>query len=210
MGSEHGFQHGCESGCQHKRWRWIDGNTCDLTGEQLEGEWSEEMTALDLDVGRYRCTQCGLVMYYTGQWRDYHELGIPCAGSDGVQRVPPNTQTPIEVDPTETTVMKDDAASTGDHVASARPDGQMALVRALREGEVMGAYIDFDRRADRSWTPAEYLVKFGQYVSRRTAEANNRERSARRLMDTAGDGSPNKDSASAELPHPTESPAVSP
>ena len=51
-------------------------------------------------------------------------------------------------------------------------------VRALREGEVMGAYIDFDRTADRAWTPAEYLVRFGEFVSQRTAEVNNGERLA--------------------------------
>ncbi len=49
-------------------------------------------------------------------------------------------------------------------------------VRALREGEVMGAYMDFDRTADRALTPTEYLVQFGQYVSQRTAEVNNGER----------------------------------
>ena len=45
-------------------------------------------------------------------------------------------------------------------------------VRPLREGEVMGAYMEFDRTADRAWTPAEYLVQFGLHVSRCTAEAN--------------------------------------
>ena len=51
-------------------------------------------------------------------------------------------------------------------------------VRALREGEVMGAYIDFARTSDRAWTPAEYLVRFGEYVSQRTAKVNNGERLA--------------------------------
>jgi hypothetical protein len=46
-------------------------------------------------------------------------------------------------------------------------------MRPLREGEVMGAYMEFDRKADKSWTPAEYLVWFGLYVSERTVAANS-------------------------------------
>ena len=65
----------------------------------------------------------------------------------------------------------------------ARLDGR---VRALREGEVMGAYIDFDRTADRAWTPAEYLVRFGVYVSQRTAEVNNGKRPAWRFIGLVG------------------------
>lgn len=50
----------------------------------------------------------------------------------------------------------------------------------------MGAYMDFDRTADRAWTPAEYLVRFGEYVSQRTAEVNNGERPAWRFVGLAG------------------------
>jgi len=42
-------------------------------------------------------------------------------------------------------------------------------IRALREGEIMGAYVDFDRTANKSWAPAEYLVKFGLHISECTA-----------------------------------------
>ena len=42
-------------------------------------------TTQDIDTGRYRCTQCGEVMYYTGQWRDFFEKGKPCAGSDRIR-----------------------------------------------------------------------------------------------------------------------------
>jgi len=38
----------------------------------------------------------------------------------------------------------------------------------LREGQVMGAYMDFDRTADPTWTPAEYLVRFGMFISTKT------------------------------------------
>lgn len=40
------------------------------------GEWREgpiESTTKDLGTGRYQCTQCGEVMYYTGRWRDLYE-----------------------------------------------------------------------------------------------------------------------------------------
>jgi hypothetical protein len=59
--------------------------------------------------------------------------------------------------------MTDDSAGVGPVERGVRP---------LREGEVMGAYMEFDRTADRAWSSADYLVKFGLYVSRRTAEAN--------------------------------------
>lgn len=56
-----------------------------------------------------------------------------------------------------------------------RPGGNPVerRVRPLREGEVMGAYMEFDRTADRTWKPADYLVRFGLYVSQRTVEANS-------------------------------------
>ena len=64
--------------------------------------------------------------------------------------------------------MTDQATSTT--AAQGRPFERR--VRPLREGEVMGAYMEFDRTADRSWTPAEYLVRYGLYVSQRTVDAN--------------------------------------
>lgn len=48
---------------------------CWYTGER-HGEWREGQmvsTTEDIDTGRYRCTQCGEVMYYTGRWRDLYE-----------------------------------------------------------------------------------------------------------------------------------------
>ena len=38
----------------------------------------------------------------------------------------------------------------------------------LTEAKLMGLYIDFDRRADKAWTPAEYLLKFGAFISAAT------------------------------------------
>ena len=49
---------------------------------QVGGESTQE----DLDIGRFNCTQCGEVGYYTGQWKRFFEEGIPCAGSDRIDR----------------------------------------------------------------------------------------------------------------------------
>lgn len=44
--------------------------------------------------------------------------------------------------------------------------------RELREGEVMMVYMEFDRHADKTVPPVEYLIQYGQAVSRATVEAN--------------------------------------
>jgi hypothetical protein len=36
----------------------------------------------------------------------------------------------------------------------------------LSEGALMGIYMHFDRHADKSWTPAEYLLRFAAAVQR--------------------------------------------
>lgn len=46
------------------------------------------------------------------------------------------------------------------------------IVRPLREGELMAAYMDFDRRADKTLPPAEYLLRFAAAVSSATVKAN--------------------------------------
>jgi hypothetical protein len=40
----------------------------------------------------------------------------------------------------------------------------------LTEGAAMGVYMDFDRRADKAWTNAEYLTHFAQFVHARAIE----------------------------------------
>lgn len=64
------------------------------------------------------------------------------------------------------------AASEGPELPAGPPLDCQA--RALREGEVMNAYLEFDRGADRNWTNAEYILKFGEAVSAATAVANTR------------------------------------
>lgn len=75
--------------CDHQRNTWQDGGVHDITGEPLDGQMLQEATYEDLGAGRFRCTQCGEVGYYTGLWRDFHERGTPCPGSDRERRVPP-------------------------------------------------------------------------------------------------------------------------
>jgi hypothetical protein len=62
--------------CAHTKTTWIEGYIDTWTGEQEEGHPEEVFTFEDIDTGRYRCTQCGLVMYYTGNWKAHHE-GTP-------------------------------------------------------------------------------------------------------------------------------------
>ncbi len=48
-------------------------------------------------------------------------------------------------------------------------EGTASHLLPLREGEIMGAYMDFDRTADKSWNTVEYLTRFGAYISALTA-----------------------------------------
>ena len=68
--------------CNHMRERsyyveeedWYHGGT---TGKW---EYTTEYTTVDLDLHRYKCTQCGLVMYYSGAAREYYETGVDRKG----------------------------------------------------------------------------------------------------------------------------------
>lgn len=64
--------------CNHQRTReqwveeeedWYHGGT---TGRW---EYTTEYTTVDLDLHRYKCTQCGEIMYYSGRAREYYEEG---------------------------------------------------------------------------------------------------------------------------------------
>jgi hypothetical protein len=62
--------------CTHTRTKqtWV---TTNYFGEETEGEWEYETisTTVDIDLHRYKCTQCGSVMYYSGRAREYYEEG---------------------------------------------------------------------------------------------------------------------------------------
>ena len=74
--------------CTHEESRFrrihvVDDETGD---EYIETQQYSHSLTEDLDCGRYQCTRCGKVMYYTGLWRDFYEKGIPCPGSDLVSK----------------------------------------------------------------------------------------------------------------------------
>lgn len=73
----------CTHTVEHSEWVESENR---YTGE-IEGEWFYETrsTCEDFGVGRFRCTQCGWIGYYTGLWKDFYEKGIPCPGSTGIR-----------------------------------------------------------------------------------------------------------------------------
>lgn len=72
--------------CDHYRWKQHPSYTCDYTGEEMEGEWYQESCCVDISLGAFKCTKCGEIGYYTGQWKAYYTGGTPCPGSDYVDR----------------------------------------------------------------------------------------------------------------------------
>lgn len=38
----------------------------------------EERTTVDVDLHRYKCTQCGEMFYYSQAARDFYENGVKC------------------------------------------------------------------------------------------------------------------------------------
>jgi hypothetical protein len=62
--------------CTHQTTKefWVDEFENDW-GYTEPGHWERETvsTTVDIDTGRYKCTQCGEVMYYTGTWRKHWE-----------------------------------------------------------------------------------------------------------------------------------------
>lgn len=73
--------------CNHREpGRYVE-QIFDWWTEERELVWAEgRSTQVDISLGAFRCTQCGEVGYYTGNWKRYYEEGAPCAGSDKVSR----------------------------------------------------------------------------------------------------------------------------
>ena len=63
--------------CDHMKWVYPEPVLDDYAyGEVwIHPEPYQVSTTEDIDVGRYKCTQCGHVMYYTGLWREHWEGG---------------------------------------------------------------------------------------------------------------------------------------
>ena len=66
--------------CTHERQRSEYVTTVNDWDGSESSEWvyTTESTTEDIDTHRYRCTQCEMVMYYSGRARDYYEKGIKC------------------------------------------------------------------------------------------------------------------------------------
>lgn len=77
---DRGFAPGqCSHGTTH--WEVFDAEH-PISGEvNQQHHTSHTSYFVDLDWGRYQCTRCAEVRYYTGSWKDYWERGIPCPGS---------------------------------------------------------------------------------------------------------------------------------
>lgn len=68
--------------CTHKieRERWIQEENR-YTGDIDEyWETTVEYTTEDIDTHRYKCTQCGKIMYYSGAAKEYYENGTDTKG----------------------------------------------------------------------------------------------------------------------------------
>lgn len=72
--------------CSHRISRseyktWIN----DWTGEEeCEWEYWNQSTEEDLDLHRTKCTQCGMIGYYSGAARNWYEKGISSNGIKGL------------------------------------------------------------------------------------------------------------------------------
>ncbi len=71
--------------CDHLRWVYPPPVENDWTGEMEDQPAYQVSTNEDLDTGRFRCTRCGEIGYYTGLWKAFYEKGIPCSGSDRIK-----------------------------------------------------------------------------------------------------------------------------
>ncbi len=71
--------------CNHQREtsRWVGGDNWYDDGSSMHtGHWEYDSvsTTVDLDLHRYKCTQCGEIMYYSGAAREYYQTGVDRKG----------------------------------------------------------------------------------------------------------------------------------
>lgn len=68
--------------CTHTRdtSRWVETEDWYHGGTTGGWEYTTESTYIDIDLHRYKCTQCNLVMYYSGAAREYYETGVDRKG----------------------------------------------------------------------------------------------------------------------------------
>ncbi|QIN95209.1 hypothetical protein DLP3_046 [Stenotrophomonas phage vB_SmaS_DLP_3] len=61
--------------CTHERRRWVEVAPFPEDPDYTTREEEVEYTVVDLDLHRYKCTQCGKVMYYSESARKMYEGG---------------------------------------------------------------------------------------------------------------------------------------
>jgi hypothetical protein len=66
--------------CNHQRetCRWVGEDVWNDDGSsEHSGHWEYDSvsTTVDIDLHRYKCTQCGEIMYYSGRAREHYEEG---------------------------------------------------------------------------------------------------------------------------------------
>lgn len=64
--------------CNHERrtQRWVENDDWHENNSATgHWEWETVSTYVDIDLHRYKCTQCNEVMYYSGRARQYYEEG---------------------------------------------------------------------------------------------------------------------------------------
>lgn len=70
--------------CTHTRdtSRWVEDDDWYPSHGGSTGHWEYDSvsTTVDIDLHRYKCTQCGEVMYYSGAAREYYETGVDRKG----------------------------------------------------------------------------------------------------------------------------------
>jgi hypothetical protein len=73
--------------CTHERRtsRWVEIEDWYHGGTTGEWEYTTEYTTVDIDLHRYKCTQCGEVMYYSGRAKQHFEEGTKFDWIKGLQ-----------------------------------------------------------------------------------------------------------------------------
>ena len=68
--------------CNHERTteRWVETEDWYTGDKYLGWEYKTVSTTVDIDLHRYKCTQCGQVMYYSAAAREYYETGVDRKG----------------------------------------------------------------------------------------------------------------------------------
>lgn len=66
---------------------WIDVFVNDW-GHVVESHWNYDVieTYKDVDLHRYKCTQCNEIFYYSGRAREYYEKGTKFEGINGLDK----------------------------------------------------------------------------------------------------------------------------